>query len=279
MRVNKVFLSKTAKKKSQYKSSCGKCGQNKCEECNPPFTVVPCNCPNNCSADCPNLCPQVPPKPCDCLLCPPGEAGPRGYVGERGPPGLTGLQGPKGDKGDKGDPGATGSPGAQGPPGATGAAGPQGLVLGSAQYVNDGAQFTLQATSILSFNTTVLSDPGIVKVAAPTPGGFSDAFQLINAGRYEVNYQTYINTDMSIYLAVGPSANSMTGAITGSGIGSAGSGGYLSGSIIISVAANTFICLRVQNNFVGTYNQPATQTSGVPTGFGTTASISFKRIA
>lgn len=269
MQVNRVFVSKKSKAKANYQTSCGNCGQQQCQQCNPPPVIPPCQ-----KQGC---CPPPPPCPpvvnCD---CPPG---PRGFTGERGIPGLQGpqgIQGVPGPKGDKGDPGTNGTNGA---PGATGPQGPPGLVLGCAQFVNNGPQFTLQATSVLNFNTTVLSDPGILRVAVPTPGGLADGFQIVNSGKYEINYQTYINTDLSIYLAFGATTDAITSVIIGSGIGSAGSGGHLSGSIIIPVVGGTYYCLRVQNNFVGTYNQPANQTGGVPEGFPTTAAISFKRLA
>ena len=286
MQVNRIFVSKKSKaqSKSRYQASCGNCGQQQCQQCNPanqPFTVIPCNCPDNCTAGCPNLCPTVPPKPCDCLLCPPGIAGPRGFQGERGQTGAQGLTGPQGapgpigPKGDPGTNGIDGAPGSVGPAGPQGAPGPQGLVFSSSIYVNSGPQFSLQATSIFNWNTNFITSPDVTKVNAPTiGGGTAHAFQINVAGTYEFHYRTSINTDMSIYLATGPTNATMFGQLPGSSSGQY-TGGSLSGTAIYPFTAGTFVCLRVQNGFAGTYNQEASQSSG---SFPSESVITIKRI-
>lgn len=169
----------------------------------------------------------TPPCPEQCVICPPNSPGERGEIGPVGP---SGSSGPRGFVGPASTvPGPVGPRGEIGPP----------SVIQSAQFAQIGGQpNALGAGQAFTFTTTGLNSPSITPSAAN--GG--TVFQLANAGRYEVTYQTSYPSDGGIVLYQGPTQATMQ-PIAYSMVGKT-VGGSITGSVIIQAAAGSYLSMN-----------------------------------
>lgn len=123
--------------------------------------------------------------------------------------------------------------------------------IASAQYVQLGSQpATVAAGQPFTFTTDVLTTPGIIKQVAGIYGSFvasGTVFQLVNPGRYEVNYQTNYPTPSGVDLYTSPSLNGVYLPLPYTMIGKdvTDTGGQVSGSVIIqTTTANSFLSVN-----------------------------------
>ncbi|MDP3889112.1 MAG: collagen-like protein [bacterium] len=210
--------------------------------------------------------------------------GPDGELVLQGLQGIPGLQGIQGIAGLQGIIGLTGVPGIQGIQGLTGEIGLQGIqgpqgtaglngVVSSAQYVQLGSQpATVKIGQPFTFTTAVLTTPGVIASTAIFNPPFTESgtvFQLVNVGRYEVNFQTTYAEDGGIVIYFGSTVLTML-ALPYTMIGKTPNGA-VSMSVIIEVttpdsflsinaAAGNAVALTVPPNS-STTNQSATTVS------------------
>jgi len=117
----------------------------------------------------------------------------------------------------------------------------------TAQYVQMGSQpTTIAAGQPFTYTSTVLSSPGITSATgffSPPFFASGTVFTLVNAGRYEVNYQMIYPEDGGVVLYMGSTIPTML-PMAYTTIGKS-SNGAVSGSVIIeTVTNNSFLSVN-----------------------------------